>query len=97
MSLSLTSKPKNYWPLYVAISRAKKDSREAPWYGPWNLVLQELFRDFGPMNFTTATYPQFPLVHNIDTYDSDEEKLDEEPNDHESLYSLSLINLLPTY
>jgi hypothetical protein len=57
-----------------------------------------LFRNFCPKGFATVTYPQFPLVHNIDTPDSDgEEESDEELDDQESLYPLLLIKLLPAY
>lgn len=77
--------PRNasYWVLNLAILHASNDTREAPWYGPWNIVLQDLFRDFcqwANLIYTT-TYPQFPLVKDIDVVvdsegeDSDEDKL----------------------
>jgi len=91
MPITLASKPVNYWILNLAIAQARNDPREAPWYGPWNVVLQQLFQNFCPKGFATATYPQFPLVENIDTVDSDEEESHEE---QESLYSPPLINYL---
>jgi hypothetical protein len=91
--------PPNYFVLNLAILHAKQDpqGREAPWYGPWNIVLQDLFRGFCPAkeNFYTATYPQFPLTKDIDVtvvIDSEEEESDEERAGQAGLYPLSPIN-----
>jgi hypothetical protein len=73
----LASKSPSYWALHLAIAEASKDSREAPWYGPWNIVLNDLFQDFGPSRFFTVTYPQFSLVKDFDAVNSDEEESDE--------------------
>ena len=78
MPLTLASKPPYYWALNLAILQASNDSREAPWYGPWNIVLKNMFQDFCPAKFYTATYPQFPLVKGIDAVDSEEDESDEE-------------------
>lgn len=84
MPLTLASKPESYWILYLAIAQARSDPREAPWYGPWDVVLQELFRDFCPGGFTTVTYPQFPLVQDIDTYNLEEESDEDEELDDQA-------------
>ena len=78
MSVALASKPSRYWTLNLAIAQARNDPREAPWYGPWNIVLQDLFQDFCLSPFYTVTYPQFPLVKDIDVVDSEEEESDKE-------------------
>jgi hypothetical protein len=90
--------PNNYLVLNLAILHASHDPREAPWYGPWNIVLQDLFRDFCRANssFFTATYPQFPLTKDIDlrvVVDSDEEESDKGRAGHRQagLYPLSPI------
>ena len=56
------------------------------------MVLQELFC---PSGYTTVTYLPVLLVKDIAIYDSDEEKLDEELDDNQSLYFLSLIKFNP--
>ena len=93
----LASKSSYNWVLNLAVLQASNDSREAPWYGPWNIVLQKMFQDFCPAPFYSATYPQFPLVKDIDVIDSDEEESDEElerdsdDQPEAGLYSLPLI------
>ncbi|KAF8166023.1 hypothetical protein B0H34DRAFT_260241 [Crassisporium funariophilum] len=57
----------------VALGTALADNREAPWYGVWNWVLtkvifEDLCSDSGGKS-TTVTYPQYPLTHDIDTYE----------------------------
>jgi hypothetical protein len=94
MPVVLTSKPPGYWLLHLAIAAASNDSREAPWYGPWNIVLQDLFHAFGPQEFFTVTYLQFPLVKEIDTVDSDEEESDEGSDYEAGLYPLLPIKYL---
>jgi hypothetical protein len=87
--LTARSKTEKYWTLYFPIQSAAEDPREAPWYGPWNIVLQDLFQGFCPVGFHTATYPQYPLVKDIDSVDqdgdlndsSDDGKTDEEEDD----------------
>ena len=59
--------------------------------GPLNIVLQDLFRDFCPAPFYTATYPQFPLVKDIDIVDSEEEESDKERDDQAELHLLPQI------
>jgi hypothetical protein len=61
------------------------DPREAPWYGPWNIVLQDLFQDFCPPPFCTTTYPH---VEDIDVVDFEEEESDNEMDDQVGLYPL---------
>jgi hypothetical protein len=70
MATTLCSKPAKYWKLYFAIREAADDPREAPWYGPWNTVLQDLFHDFCVAPLITLTFPQYPVVKNIDSVDA---------------------------
>jgi hypothetical protein len=68
------------WALQVAIADANADpsGREAPWYGPWNLVLQDfLFRGFGNFPYLTVTYPQYPVSNTVDIEDGSEFDFDE--------------------
>ena len=74
--------------LTLAILHASNDPQEAPWYGPWNIVLEDMFRNFCPATFYTATYPQFPLVKDTDIVDSEEEESDNEMDDQARLYPL---------
>lgn len=74
-TITLGSKPDTYWKLYIAIAEAAADYREAPWYGPWNIVLQATFKDFCVPPYFTITCPQFPVAKDIDTFD---------PKDNES-------------
>jgi hypothetical protein len=91
MPVVLTSKPPSYWALRLAIAEAREDLREAPWYGPWNIVLQDLFHNFAPWGFFTVTYPQFPLAKEIDP---DEDESDEGGDHKAGLYPPLLINYL---
>ena len=99
MSDTLASMSPYDWLLKLAVLQASNDPREAPWYGPWNIVLEDMFQDFCPKKreFITATYPQFPLVKDIETVVSDSE---EESSDEEMLeagvYPLPLIKYLLT-
>lgn len=87
------------WELYLSILYATSDTREAPWYAPWNIALKDfLFRDFVPWPFFTITYPQFPLTATADTYseqdefnDGDEylDTDDDDDADDDSLYPTS--------
>lgn len=70
------------WRLHVAISHASSDSREAPWYGAWNLVLQDIiFRSFCQSPYLTITYPQYPVSKDIDTDDADDDNDEDEDED----------------
>ncbi|KAF8149184.1 hypothetical protein B0H34DRAFT_802687 [Crassisporium funariophilum] len=61
----------------AAFATANGDRREAPWYGVWNWVLENvIFDDFGAELIgervrTTVTYPQYPLTQGIDTNEDD--------------------------
>ena len=94
MPVAFTSKPPSYWALHLAIAEASNDPLEAPWYGPWNLVLQDLCYAFNQPGAFTVTYPQFPLVKEIDTFDSDTEALDEIGDYKAGLHPLLLIKYL---
>lgn len=62
------------WHLHVAIADASLDHREAPWYGPRNIVLRDfIFRSFCPRPFLTITYPQFPVSKHVDIDDADDD------------------------
>ena len=77
------------WALALSIAEASQDSREAPWYGPWNMILHYLFQGVPPdKGWFTVTYPQFPVDKYIDTA---EEESDE---DQAGLYALLLIKYL---
>lgn len=66
------------WLLKLAIVNASRESLEGPWYGPWNIVLADLFRGFCLSKHFTATYPQLPLAKDIpDTVDDEDS---EEPD-----------------
>jgi hypothetical protein len=94
MAVALASKPPSYWVLRYAVAEASNDSREAVWYGPWNIVLRDLFHVFGRPGIFTVTCPQFPLVKEIDTFDSDEEESDEGGDYKAVLYPLPPIKYL---
>ncbi|KAF9459180.1 hypothetical protein BDZ94DRAFT_1325002 [Collybia nuda] len=67
--------------LAIAIEAAKTDTREAPWYGVWNIILtQKLFNNFCKKPCSTITYPQFPLTSDVDTCEEveDDEESEEE-------------------
>jgi hypothetical protein len=92
-SLTIASKPPSFWALNLTILQASSVPREAPWYGAWNIVLKEMFQEFCPRKFNTVTYPQFPLVKDIDTVDisaSEDEESDEERADQAGVYLLLL-------
>jgi hypothetical protein len=76
--ITLDSKAEKYWALYFAISEATADYREAPWYGPWNTVLQDLFQGFCLKGYATVTYPQFPISKDIDTFNPEDEGSDDD-------------------
>ena len=99
MSDTLASMSPYDWLLKLAVLQASNDPREAPWYGPWNIVLKDMFQDFCPKKreFITATYPQSPLVKDIETVvsDSEEESSDEEMPEA-GVYPLPLIKYLLT-
>lgn len=86
-----TSKTATEWALHLAIADALGDSREAPWYGAWNIVLKDiLFESFCLLPLLTVTCPQFPLSKNIDTYNPEDNKIiddddsdDDEDDDHD--------------
>lgn len=64
------------WHLHLAIVDAATDTREAPWYGPWDLVLRNfIFEAFSQPPYITITYPQFPVSRDIDTYDPEDDKI----------------------
>ncbi|KIM73157.1 hypothetical protein PILCRDRAFT_15471 [Piloderma croceum F 1598] len=78
---TFASLPEKDWNLLVAIADATEDSREAPWYGPWYLVLRDcIFDRFCKPPFLTITYSQYPVSKDIDTYDS-EDNTDADDND----------------
>jgi hypothetical protein len=78
------SKTGSEWELHIAIARAMTDSREAPWYAAWNIVLKDfLFASFCPEPFFTITYPQFPVSNTADTYDLRDELLPDLDSDNE--------------
>jgi hypothetical protein len=83
------SKTLNEWRLHIAIAEAESDTREAPWYGVWDIFLQDfLFFSFCTPPHFTITYPQFPVSKHVDTdnaddydyYDDDSEQLSQSPN-----------------
>jgi hypothetical protein len=78
-----TSKTALEWVLHLAIAEALGDSREAPWYGAWNIVLKDIiFESFCLPPLLTVTCPQFPLSKNIDTHDLEDDKIvDEDDSD----------------
>ena len=82
--------------LNLTILQARYDTREAPWYGAWNIVLRDMFRDFCPNSkgFFTVTYPQFSLVKNIDAVDSDESDEEMAASDQAGFYPLLLIKYM---
>src|SRR5882724_11320289 len=94
MAVALESKPPSYWVLCFAIAEASNDSRETVWYGPWNIILRDLFHAFGRPGIFTVTYQQVPLVNEIDTFDSDEEESDEGGDYKAVLYPLPPIKYL---
>ena len=72
------SMPSEEWHLQTTIVDASLDHREAPWYGPWNIVLRDfIFRSFCPRPFLTITYPQFPVSKHVDIDDADDDDDDE--------------------
>jgi hypothetical protein len=72
------------WHLHIAISQALSDSREAPWYGAWNIVMRDMIfnpRKFCREPFMTITYPQFPVSKGIDTDDAGDDDDEDEESD----------------
>ncbi|KAF8055002.1 hypothetical protein FPV67DRAFT_1681023 [Lyophyllum atratum] len=74
----------------VAYDTADDDHREAPWYGVWCWVLENVIfdRDFcreltGGRTRTTRVYPQFPLTRDIDV-NEDEDSYEVSVNDQSS-------------
>lgn len=91
MVLTLESLSPYDWALRLSILNASNDCREAPWYGAWNMVLVKgLFHDFCPKRFYTVTYPQFPLVKDIDTVSDSEEEGSDKVRFYYSLPHFSL-------
>jgi hypothetical protein len=82
-SIPLDSRPLNYWRLSFSIAEAAVDCREAPWYGPWSIAIQQLFENFCPYPFVTITYPQYPVTKDVDSIIPDEEVEDEDNSDGE--------------
>jgi hypothetical protein len=79
---TLQSKSPNQWNLHLSILNADNDTREAPWYAAWNLVLQEqIFANFCQPPYLTVTYPQFPVSRHIDTYHPADDIIDGEGGD----------------
>jgi hypothetical protein len=77
----------NEWHLYIAIKDADADTREAPWYGPWDIVLRNyIFALFCGPPYLTITYPQFPVSKHIDTYYPEDDNVqdDEDSDDNGS-------------
>ena len=74
--IPLESRPLNYWRLRFSIAEAAADCREAPWYGPWSIAVQQLFENFCPRHgpFVTITYPQYPVTKDIDSIIPDEDE-----------------------
>ena len=73
----LQSQTPFYWALALSIAEASQNSREAPWYGPWNMVLHDLFQGVpAAKGWFTVTYPQYPVDKYLDTAEeeSDEDK-----------------------
>jgi hypothetical protein len=67
-----------------SIDVAMSDTREAPWYGVWNIILpQKLFKHFCKRPLSTDTFPQFPLPHDVDVYEDDIQE-DADPDDPDS-------------
>ena len=61
------------WRLHIAIAEAESDTREAPWYGAWDIVLRDfLFLSFCTPPYLTITYPQFPVSKHVDTNNADD-------------------------
>jgi hypothetical protein len=51
------------------------------YYGPWNIVLKDFFfPGFFPSPYATITYPQFPSTKDIDTFNPEDDKLDDDDN-----------------
>src|SRR5258708_26505594 len=80
-----TSKTALEWVLHLAIAEALGDSREAPWYGAWNIVLKDIiFESFCLPPLLTVTCPQFPLSKNIATRDLEDDKIVDEDDSDDS-------------
>jgi len=93
---TLQSMSQNQWNLHLSILSADNDTREAPWYAAWNLVLQQIFANFCQPPYLTVTYPQFLVSRHIDTYhpsddiiDGEGDSGDEDDDDGES-YQITL-------
>ena len=83
--LTLDSKSELGWQLHLSIADASGDKREAPWYGPWCIVLNNfLFRNFCPRGYLTVTYPQFPLTKDVDTYNPEDENIEDDDTDSQT-------------
>ena len=66
----------NEWHLYIAIKDADTDTREAPWYGPWDIALWNyIFALFCGPPYLTITYPQFPMSKYIDIWKTTTSKM----------------------
>jgi len=81
--IRLDSRPSSYWRLYFAIIEAAADWREAPWYGPWNIAIHQLFQDFCPPPFVTVTYPQHPVTKDIDSVTPEDDESEDDNSDYE--------------
>ncbi|KAI0061449.1 hypothetical protein BV25DRAFT_1916820 [Artomyces pyxidatus] len=58
--------------LKVSIDAIGNDTREAPWYGPWNIVLRDfLFLGTHTAHAISITHPQYPVDRRVDTIDPD--------------------------
>lgn len=86
--MNSNTKTFNEWCLHISIAEAQSDTREAPWYGPWDIVLRDfLFSSFCKPPYFAITYPQFPVSKHIDTdnaddYDDDcDDGYDDDDND----------------
>jgi hypothetical protein len=82
-AIPLGSRLLNYWRLSFSIAEVAADCREAPWYGPWSIAIQQMFKNFCPCLFVTITYPQYPVTKDINSIIPDEEVEDEDESDDE--------------
>ncbi|KAF8231473.1 hypothetical protein L208DRAFT_1398803 [Tricholoma matsutake] len=73
------SKSPYQWNFHLSILNADDDTREAPWYAAWDLVLRDqIFANFCQPPYFTVTYPQFPVSRHIDTYHLADDIIDDE-------------------
>ncbi|KAI0063510.1 hypothetical protein BV25DRAFT_1824048 [Artomyces pyxidatus] len=55
--------------LNTVLSTLRNETREAPWYGPWTIVLKEkIFKGMYTGHALSSTYPQYSLVRTFDVY-----------------------------